>query len=418
MIKVFFRGLVIGLIFWSISINWIFDAINFYGAGYFLSFCITALLIFYLSLYFGFFTFLIKFFEGNKFFVLLVPSLIFILEWVRSWMISGFPWLNIGIFSVPINFTGYLPLIGVSGTSFIFGLIIVLALKISILRIGSIFLLLLVGFLSPNKNLFLDEDSRQLKIAVVQPVENNYEILNNLTLQAKNDGAEVIIWPEAVSSYQNFQARTEFADIDIIGGFFVQQDEKIFTSIINTSTNDRYDKRNLVPFGEFQPFDNLLKNFNEFFNIPNSSLTRGEKKQKKVLIQQIPFSGLICWELSFNDTFVDRTRNTGFIIHISNDSWYGKNMPAQHLLHAKARAIESQKWVVRSTTDGISDIISPYNQKKLSENIPKGIKSFKTETISTNMKNTTYLIFGDYPLLIFSFIIILLAVIDKKRNEK
>ena len=93
-------------------------------------------------------------------------------------------------------------------------------------------------------------------------------------------------------------------------------------------------------------------------------------------------------------------------------------MPAQHLLHAKARAIESKKWVVRSTTDGISDIISPYNQKKLSENIPKGIKSFKTETISTNMKNTTYLIFGDYPLLIFSFIIILLALIDKKRNEK
>ena len=50
--------------------------------------------------------------------------------------------------------------------------------------------------------------------------------------------------------------------------------------------------------------------------------------------------------------------------------------------------------------------------------VAKGIKSFKTETISTNMKNTTYLIFGDYPLLIFSFIIILLALIDKKRNEK
>ena len=99
-------------------------------------------------------------------------------------------------------------------------------------------------------------------------------------MQAKNDGAEVIIWPEAVSSYQNFQARTEFEDIDIIGGFFFQQDKKIFTSIINTSTNGRYDKRNLVPFGEFQPFDNLLKNFNDFFNIANSSLSRGEKSQE------------------------------------------------------------------------------------------------------------------------------------------
>ncbi len=418
MIKVFFRGLVIGLIFWSISINWIYDAINFYGAGYFLSFVITTLLILYLSLFFGFFTLLIKYFEGNKFFVLLIPSLIFILEWIRSWMISGFPWLNIGIFSVPLNFTGYLPFIGVSGTSFIFGLIIILALKISILRIVSIFLLLLVGFLSPNKNLFLDEDSKQLKIAVIQPVKNDYKILNNLTLQAKNNGAEVIIWPEAIGSYENFQEKREFKDIDIIGGFFVQKDEKIFTSIVNTSTNERYDKRNLVPFGEFQPFDNLLKGFNEFFNIPNSSITRGEKSQKKILVQEIPFSGLICWELSFNDTFVDRTRNTAFIIHISNDSWYGKNMPAQHLLHAKARAIESQKWVVRSTTDGISKIIPPYGHEKLSDNIPKGIEGFKIETISTNMKNTTYLIFGDYPLLIFSFIIILLALIDKRRDEK
>ena len=93
-------------------------------------------------------------------------------------------------------------------------------------------------------------------------------------------------------------------------------------------------------------------------------------------------------------------------------------MPAQHLLHAKARAIESQKWVVRSTTDGISKIIPPYGHEKLSDNIPKGIEGFKIETISTNMKNTTYLIFGDYPLLIFSFIIILLALIDKRRDEK
>ena len=418
MIKAFFRGLVIGLIFWSLSINWIFDAINFYGAGYFLSFCITTLLILYLSIYFGLFTLLVRFFEGNKFLVLLIPSLIFILEWVRSWMISGFPWLNIGIFSVPINFTGYLPFIGVSWTSFIFGLIVVLALKKSILRIGSIFLMLLVGFFNPYKNFFLDEYSKQLKIAVIQPVQNNFKILNNLTLQAKNQGAEIIIWPEAVSSYQHFLEREEFEGIDIIGGFFVQEDEKIFTSIVNTSTNDRYDKRNLVPFGEFQPFNNLLKDFSVFFNIPNSSLTRGEKSQKKVFIKEIPFSGLICWELSFNDTFVDRTRNTAFIIHVSNDSWYGKNMPTQHLLHAKARAIEAQKWVVRSTTDGISDIIPPYTQRKSTEHIPKGADSFKIETISTNMKNTTYLVFGDYPLLIFSFMIILLALIDKRRNEK
>ena len=66
-------------------------------------------------------------------------------------------------------------------------------------------------------------------------------------------------------------------------------------------------------------------------------------------------------------------------------------------------------------------VVLLFGRGKISDlmgDVAKGIKSFKTETISTNMKNTTYLIFGDYPLLIFSFIIILLAVIDKKRNEK
>ena len=98
----------------------------------------------------------------------------------------------------------------------------------------------------------------------------------------------------------------------------------------------------------------LLENFNDFFNIPNSSLSRGEKNQAKA-----DWSALICWELAFNETF-NRTRERHKIYrHMSNDKWYGKSMPAQHLKHAKARAVESNKWVARATLDGISQIISP-----------------------------------------------------------
>ena len=81
------------------------------------------------------------------------------------------------------------------------------------------------------------------------------------------------------------------------------------------------------------------------------------------------WSGLVCWELAFNTTFVERVRDTEFVIHVSNDSWYGQGMPEQHLKLAKARAVESNKWVVRSTTDGVSQIISPkYSQSSMKLN--------------------------------------------------
>ena len=82
------------------------------------------------------------------------------------------------------------------------------------------------------------------------------------------------------------------------------------------------------------------------------------------------WSGLICWELAFNATFVNRAKDTSFIIHSSNDSWYGQSMPEQHLKLARARAVESNKWVARSTTLGISQIISP-NKKNLLKSLKR-----------------------------------------------
>ena len=77
---------------------------------------------------------------------------------------------------------------------------------------------------------------------------------------------------------------------------------------------------------------------------------------------KLSWSGLVCSGLVFNNTFIERAKGTEFIIHVSNDSWYGSSMPAQHLKHARARSVESNKWVVRSTTDS-SQIISPQNEQ-------------------------------------------------------
>ncbi len=405
MIRFFQLGFFIGLIFWSVSISWVYAAINFYGAGSLLSFFLTALIICYLSLYFGLFGIAIKYFEKSKLKILILPSVFFILEWARSWMLSGFPGQNLGI--IFDYFWGLLPIIGVAGTSFVIILIICILLEkirmVYKVSISSILILLLI--FGPGH--YQEGGSEKLRISIAQPISNDLYILKEISNNADTD---IIVWPEAVSWYDD-KIFSNINEKTIIGGFFRKEDTKIYTSIINSSTGHTYDKRNLVPFGEFQPFGNLLTPISNFFNIQNSSLAQGRYEQEKS-----DWSGLVCWEIVFNNTFVNRVKNTEYIIHISNDSWYGDSMPELHLKHARARAVESNKWVVRSTTDGISQIISP-REEESSEKINRGEIGYISHEITLNKNDTWYVRMGDLPLLAFSIITLLAALIIDFRKK-
>ena len=404
MIKFFRLGFLFGFIFWTFSILWIFDAINFYGAGVLLSSFLTFLLIAYLSCYFGLFGVAVYFLKNHKLKLLLIPSAFFILEWIKSWMISGFPWLNLGI--IFESLWGLLPIIGVSGTSFVIVLIICAICEKNIFIrsiVPALFTILL--FFGPGHYQQINDENKNLVITVLQPANQGLDGLIELTNNANSD---IVIWPEASAWYTDNVYGIEKR---VIGGFFRNNNEKVFASIIDTSTGEGYNKHNLVPFGEFQPFGDLLTGLNKFFNIENSNISKGRLVQDK-----LDWSGLVCWELVFNNTFVERVRGTEFIVHVSNDSWYGSSMPYQHLKHAKARAVESNKWVVRSTTDGLSQIISPQKEQS-SDFLERKEFGAITHTIKTNKNDTIYLKLGDRPLLILSFLLCFIGYFYRGNNE-
>ena len=405
MTRFFLIGFLIGVIFWSLSISWVYDAINFYGAGQILSIALTVLMILYLSLYFGVFALSVKYFEKSKLKVLILPSIFFILEWIRSWMLSGFPGQNLGILFEDL--WGLLPVIGVSGSSFVIVLIccIILDKAQLIYKIPAASALILLLLFGPGH--YQQGGSEKIQVSIVQPVESNFKNVLEIT---NNIDTEIVVWPEGVTWYDK-SLFLELRDKTIIGGFFRKDGDKAYQSVINTKTGHIYDKRNLVPFGEFQPFGDLLTPISSFFNIPNSSFARGGYNQEKS-----DWSGLVCWEIVFNNTFVNRVKDTQFIVHVSNDSWYGESMPSMHLKHARARAVESNKWVIRATTDGISQIISP-RSKESSKTINRGEKGYISHEITLNNNDTVYVKIGDLPLLIFSFITLLSGFILKIRRK-
>ena len=146
------------------------------------------------------------------------------------------------------------------------------------------------------------------------------------------------------------------------------------------------------------------------------SLSRGAVNQANISVQGQEASGLICWELVFDSTFLKRTRNASMIFHVSNDSWYGGAMPMQHYKHVKSRAVESNKWVARSTKDGISSIVSPslsYEDKKLI----RGKDGYIIDDVYLNTESTIFLLLGNWPLLIFSTLVLLLIILRGRIKE-
>ena len=126
----------------------------------------------------------------------------------------------------------------------------------------------------------------------------------------------------------------------------------------NLSLLHSYNKVNLVPFGEFLPFENILK-FIGLRVITNNyqSFSSGNKREI-IEINKENFSlkilPLICYEIIYSGK-IFRNPNFDLIINISEDGWFGKSIgPKQHFIHSVFRAVESGKYILRSTNNGIS----------------------------------------------------------------
>ena len=119
-----------------------------------------------------------------------------------------------------------------------------------------------------------------------------------------------------------------------------------------------YNKRKLVPFGEFLPFENLLNKFGlKKITEGHGSFLKGNQN-KNLIIDKANILPLICYEIIFTDLIQRSNLGTNIIINISEDGWFGKSIgPSQHFAKSIYRAIESNTFFLRSANKGVSAII-------------------------------------------------------------
>ncbi len=388
-------------------------------------------------------------------------SLIFgIVEFVRGSILTGFPWNLIAYsFSNQIEILNITSIIGTYSFN-LFCISLFTSPSIFILRKNKKDISICVAFFittmsfyvlgSQNLEKFNNQQVKKLdyKIRILSSnisIDRFYNNINPIKAieelieisSTKKNEKIIFIWPEGIipgisqdqlKEYK-WLFENKFNENHLLAiGINSKEDEnktiKYFNSLSifdhNLNILNSYKKINLVPFGEFLPFEKLLKSTG-LKTITNAyqSYSKGEKrniidlKYNSLSVKILP---LICYEIIYSGKIFTNS-NFDYIVNISEDGWFGKSIgPEQHFTHSIFRAIESGKYVLRSANNGATAIINPMGviEQKVDINKPGYIDLNESRKIETTL-------FSKFGNKIFGFIILLYIFLifsfKKLRNE-
>ncbi len=396
--QAFRQGWAYGLGLLGFGIFWMHISIDQFGnLGTLTAIAITLLFVLGVSLFYGLVGWSaahlglrLKRAAHQQSLLLFIPALWILGEWLRGWVLTGFPWLSLGYSQIESPLAGYAPLLGVYGVS---GLVLLtsalLALAVTAAPRGRVVVLATVALIwlggwQLNRIQWTTPAGPPLKVSMIQgnvPQEIKWkqqQLASTLSLYTELTRqqweSDLIIWPEtAVPTFahlidegllQPLQSEAIEQKSELLIGIPVWKQETM--EYFNTmqllgQERDAYYKRHLVPFGEFMPLAKLLSPIARWLNIPMSSFTAGADDTPPILkVAGYPAGISICYEDAFGEEVIEALPQAAFLINTSNDGWFGDSLaPPQHLEIARMRALETGRYLLRSTNTGISAIIGP-----------------------------------------------------------
>jgi apolipoprotein N-acyltransferase len=400
----FFYGWFFGFGYFLTNLYWISISLTFDQNLKFLIPITTLIIPSFLAIFYGLISFLFIIFKSKKIISsFLIFSLIFsLLEFVRGNILTGFPWnLIVYSFSNKLEILSIISIIGTYGLNLLCisfftspALILIKKTKKNI-SLFAFFLITFIlfyfhGLLYEKKFNNAEKEFLEYKVRVVGSnieIDRFYSnkdpvsIIKDLIKISNPDKNQktIFVWPEAILSdiFQNELTNYNWLFESFNKNHFliignnsqsINGDTKNFYNSFSVYNNkleliESYDKINLVPFGEFLPFEkklnkiglkSLTNNYQSFSKGNERNII--EIKKENFSLKILP---LICYEIIYSGKLFDNS-DFDLIINISEDGWFGNSIgPNQHFDHSILRAIESGKYVLRSSNNGIAAIINP-----------------------------------------------------------
>jgi apolipoprotein N-acyltransferase len=321
-----------------------------------------------------------------------VPALFVLSEWLRGWLFTGFGWLSAGYSQTDSWLMGLAPLGGIYSMScavlLTAGAIVTLVLGATRERAVAAVLVAAVwgvGF-AANEHEFTQAKERTLSVALVQgaieqdlkwkpeQLQGTLALYGGLTQQ--NAGTDLIIWPEAaiptlieyVGDYlANLRKSMAKSGSTVLLGILrlppnVESSEE-FQNILVALTDpiQIYVKRHLVPFGEYFPVPDFVRDWMRLMNLPTGDAIPGAPDQPPFSVAGERIAITICYEDVFGEEQLHYLPEATLLVNVSNDAWFGNSIaPHQHMQIARVRAAESGRYLLRATNTGVSGVIDQH----------------------------------------------------------
>ena len=330
--------------------------------------------------------------HGESLLLLFVaPTTWVVAEWTRGWILTGFPWLALGYGQIDTPLAGWAPLLGVYGVSLML-MISATALLVAILSTGRLraFVLLifalpwLVGAWLQNYE-WTEPAGAPISSTIIQAGVSQDkkwqpdQLLPIMRFYARSTAtvpdSQIVVWPEVAIPSVNDRVESFIGAVEhaayrngqsIVFGILERGSEgesagRIFNSvfIVGGERRQAYRKRHLVPFGEYFPVPEGVRDWMKMQNLPHTDLAAGAKTQPLLLARNgAKLAVAICYEDAYGAEQLYALPEATLLINVSNDAWFGDSIaPHQHLEIARMRALEAGRYAIRSTNTGISAFI-------------------------------------------------------------
>ncbi len=381
---------------------------------------------------------------GPRRWLLAWPALWALLEWLRAWLFTGFPWLSPGYSQSDSWLAGYAPIAGV------FGLGWMLLLDAGLLRcalagrgraravaLAALAALWLLGFGLQRIEWGVPAGS-PLKLALVQgnvsqelkwrPEKLAETLTTYVELSERAGPRDLVVWPETavptfwerledgfVPALRDYAART---GTDFLIGTPAGDPARAlyYNAVVSVGkTPGAYHKHRLLPFGEYLPLRGLLMVFRDFVQIPMADFTPGAEDQAILTAAGRPVGISICFEAAFGSEVRRALPRAELLVNVSNDAWFGDSLaPHQHLQIARMRALEAARPMARATNTGITALIDA--DGRVLAHAPQFEPAVLTGELQPRSGVTPYVALGDAPVAVLAGGLLLIGLLEQRRK--
>jgi len=438
-------GFGIGL--YGVGVSWIFISIHSFGnASAPLAAVMTGLFVLFVALVFS-----LPFYLYGRWFsqhslgpLLAFPALYLLGEWLRGWLLTGFPWLYLGYGHLETWLAGWAPVTGVLGLS----LILLLTASVTaqwLLRPSRprtqiaatllVFGLWLVGW-GLSQIEWTQPQGEPVTVGMIQPnipqdrkwdptfFEPTLQRLDGLSEDLWDN--DWLIWPEAaiprvyhqmLPYLETLNERAEETQTGFITGIIFDERRKgeYYNSVVGLGPAlGIYHKRRLVPFGEYVPLEDWLRGLIDFFDLPTSIISRGPWEQSGLQIGDVGISASVCYEVVYPDLVARSARDRQVLLTISNDGWFADSIgPLQHMQMARMRALETGRPMIRATNNGVSAFVDHRGQ--IEKRAEQFVQTSLEGSVQPRSGSTLFMRWGSWPVAIVCGIVLVLLRVFPRR---